>query len=395
MEGILAVGGFWLFLIALVMKKPLITYLENKKSKGVQEADSKLMERVHALEGSMVTVGKDIQEMKDTSEFAHKLMIDSAQQIAEAHKLLSKNSQDLAEAQRLLATAKHEAGTTQVTVIAQAKEEPRLIGTNAPMINELGKIIDDSTVRFERLLPAPIERVWQYLTSSECLPEWLAEGSIDQRFGGKVKLQFDVDETPERAGKGENIEGTVSFIDPLRALAFSWGEPGSDCPTNVSMQVSEVGDQTTLVLTHSQLPAEAMAEAMAGWHAHLDVLKARLADATPPAFSKRFKEVLQTYVAIVATTIVATTIIAQPVSASSLSDDSYVAIKTQRSRAAAKYDAIARDADDLKRRIADLKRDNSAESDSARGSLERKLDSEYRDMKDLELTIRDLDNAMK
>lgn len=134
---------------------------------------------------------------------------------------------------------------------------------------------------------------------------------------------------------------------------------------------------------------------MAGWHAHLDVLKARLANVTPPAFRKRFKEVLQTYVAIVATTIVATTIIAQPSSASSLSDDTYAAIKTQRTHAAAKYDAIARDADDLKRRIADLKRDNSLESDSARGSLEKKLDSEYRDMKDLELTIRDLDNAMK
>lgn len=132
MEGILAVGGFWLFLIALVMKKPIMTYLENKKSRGVEETDSRMMERVNALEGSMVTMGKDIQEMKDTSEFAHKLMIDSAQQIAEAHKLLSKNSQDLAEAQRLLATAKHEAGTTQVTVIAQAKEEPKLIATSAP-----------------------------------------------------------------------------------------------------------------------------------------------------------------------------------------------------------------------------------------------------------------------
>ncbi len=159
------------------------------------------------------------------------------------------------------------------------------------MVNDLGKIIDDSTVRFERVLPAPIERVWQYLTSSECLPEWLAEGNIDQRFGGKVKLKFDVEAVPERAGKGEVIEGSVTFIDPLRALAYSWGTPGSDSVTNVSMQVSTIGDQASLVLTHSQLPAEAMAEVMAGWHAHLDVLKARLASVAPPDFRKRFKEV--------------------------------------------------------------------------------------------------------
>ncbi len=395
MEGILAVGGFWLVMLAIVMKKPLMAYLESRKTKALSDADANFLERVNALEGSMVTMGKDIQEMKDTSEFAHKLMIDSAQQIAEAHKLLTRNAQDLSEAQKLLATAKHEAGTTKVTVIAPAKEEPKLLSTSAPLINELGKIVDNSTVRFERVLPAPIEKVWQYLTSSECLPEWLAEGSIDQRFGGKVKLNFDVEAVPERAGKGEVIEGAVTFIDPLRALAYSWGTPGSDETSNVSMQVTSEGDKTALVLTHTQLPAEAMAEVMAGWHAHLDVLKARLADVTPPDFRKRFKEVLQTYVAIVATTLLVVGAAAQSAEASSLSPESYGALKVQRTNAAAKYDAIARDADDLKRRIADLKRDNTAEADSAAGSLEGKLDSEYRDMKNLEFTIRDIDNAMK
>ncbi len=90
MEGILAVAGFWIVMLAIVMKKPLMTYLENKKAKGVSDADANIIERVQNLEGSMVTMGKDIQEMKDTSEFAHKLMIDSAQQIAEAHKLLTR-----------------------------------------------------------------------------------------------------------------------------------------------------------------------------------------------------------------------------------------------------------------------------------------------------------------
>ena len=395
MEGILAVGGFWLVMLAIVVKKPIMAYLETKKAKGLSDADANILERVNALEGSMVTLGKDIQEMKDTSEFAHKLMIDSAQQIAEAHKLLSKNAQDLAEAQKLLSTAKHEAGTTKVTVIAPPKEEPKLLGTSAPMINEHGKIIDDSTVRFERVLPAPIEKVWQYLTSSECLPEWLAEGSIDQRFGGKVKLEFDANEVPEREGKGCSIEGSVNFIEPLRALAFSWNKAEGDFNSNVSIQVSSQGEQTSLILTHSQLPGDRMAEVMAGWHAHLDILKARLSAAIPPSFRKRYKEVLQTYVAIVATTIVAATAGAQAADASSLNQATYESLKTERSHAAAKYDAIARDADDLKRRIADLKRDNSVEADGARGSLESRLADENRDLKDLELTIRDLDNAMK
>ena len=394
MEGILAVAGFWIVMLAIVMKKPLMTYLEAKKAKGLSDADANILERVQNLEGSIVTMGKDIQEMKDTSEFAHKLMIDSAQQIAEAHKLLTHNAQELAEAQKLLSTAKHEAGTTKVTVIAPPKEEPKLLSTSAPLINELGKIVDDSTVRFERVLPAPIERVWQYLTSSECLPEWLGEGSIDQRFGGKVKLKLD-NEGVESDRRVDNIEGTVTFIDPLRALAYTWGAAGGDATTNVSMQVSTVGEQTSLVLTHTHLPAEAMAEVMAGWHALLDILKARLAEVPAPKFNKRFKEVLQTYIAIVATTIVASTAATQAASASSLSPDTYATLKTERSHAAAKYDAIARDADDLKKRIAELKRDTSREAESARSSLERKLDDESRDLKDLELTIKDLDNAMR
>lgn len=394
MEGILAVGGFWLFLIAIVMKKPLMAYIENRKGKGESAIEANLLDRVSALEGSMVTMGKDIQEMKDTSEFAHKLMIDSAQQIAEAHKLLSKNASELAEAQQLLATAKHEAGTTKVTVIAPPKEEPKLIGSTAPMINELGKIIDESTCRFERVLPAPIEKVWQYLTSSECLPEWLGEGSIEQRFGGKVKLQFDNSEV-ESDRKIESIEGTVTFIDPLRVLAYSWGAPGSDKASQVSMQVTAVGDQTTLVLTHSQLPTEAMAEVMAGWHAILDALKARLAGLTPTKFSKRFKEVLQTYIAVVATTLVVASVASQSAEASNLSPETYNTLKVQRTNAEAKYDAIARDAEDLKRRIAELKRDNTSEAASAAGSLENKLDSSYRELKDLDYTIRDLNNAMR
>lgn len=80
---------------------------------------------------------------------------------------------------------------------------------------------------------------------------------------------------------------------------------------------------------------------------------------------------------------------------SSLSSDTYTTLKTERSHAAVKYDAIAPDADDLKKRIAELKRDTSQEAENARSSLERKLDDESRALKDLELTIIDLDNAMR
>jgi uncharacterized protein YndB with AHSA1/START domain len=37
------------------------------------------------------------------------------------------------------------------------------------------------TVRFARLLPGPIERVWEFLTDTERLPAWFGNGKIEPR----------------------------------------------------------------------------------------------------------------------------------------------------------------------------------------------------------------------
>ena len=72
-------------------------------------------------------------------------------------------------------------------------------------MNEYGQVIDKGTVRFERLLPGPLERVWQYLTDATLRGTWLASGAMEARAGGTVTLRFhhqeltDHDEpTPEK-----------------------------------------------------------------------------------------------------------------------------------------------------------------------------------------------------
>ena len=54
-------------------------------------------------------------------------------------------------------------------------------------MNEYGVITHPDTVRLERLLPGPIERVWDYLTDSKKRGTWLATGTMDLRVGGKSK----------------------------------------------------------------------------------------------------------------------------------------------------------------------------------------------------------------
>ena len=57
-------------------------------------------------------------------------------------------------------------------------------------LSEFGVVTQARTVRFQRVLPGPIERVWAYLTESEKRGRWLASGPMELRVGGRVELNF-------------------------------------------------------------------------------------------------------------------------------------------------------------------------------------------------------------
>jgi uncharacterized protein YndB with AHSA1/START domain len=140
------------------------------------------------------------------------------------------------------------------------------------------------TIRIERLLDAPVETVWRYLTESDLRARWFAGGDVEQREGGAVELIFDHDNLSEddvpypekyRAGKGARAAERVTQIDPPRLLAFSWdgGKEGE-----ARFELFAEGDRTRLVLTHKGISGPAgMANFGGGWHSHLAVLQARLA----------------------------------------------------------------------------------------------------------------------
>ena len=46
--------------------------------------------------------------------------------------------------------------------------------TKAATPDAYGALIDPATLKIQRLLPGPIERVWAYLTQSELRGQWLA-----------------------------------------------------------------------------------------------------------------------------------------------------------------------------------------------------------------------------
>ncbi|MGM0458941.1 MAG: SRPBCC domain-containing protein, partial [Bacteroidota bacterium] len=58
------------------------------------------------------------------------------------------------------------------------------------MSKQYGTFPEPGTIQFERLLPGPAERIWDYLTQSQLKAKWLSAGDVEPRIGGKVEFRF-------------------------------------------------------------------------------------------------------------------------------------------------------------------------------------------------------------
>lgn len=166
------------------------------------------------------------------------------------------------------------------------------------MSEAYGTVVDAASVRFERLLPGPIGRVWDYLTQSELRGKWLAPGEMDLKPGGKVALHFHKvdlvpgnDPTPEEYRVGHDLSGQVTRCEPPRLLAFTWGKD-----SEVTFELAERGSKVLLTLTHAKLPGrDMMLNVSGGWHAHLALLGERLEGATPTPFWPHLEKLRAVY----------------------------------------------------------------------------------------------------
>ena len=161
-------------------------------------------------------------------------------------------------------------------------------------MSDYGTVIEQRAVRFERLLPGPIDRVWNYLTDSDKRGTWLAVGEMDLQIGGQVEhvwhnndLTENDDPPPEKyaeIAEEARMTGTITACDPPHLLAYTW-EWGEDQPSEVTYELESRGDQVLLILTHRRLASRGeMVGVGAGWHAHLDILVARLEGSQPGGF---------------------------------------------------------------------------------------------------------------
>lgn len=157
-----------------------------------------------------------------------------------------------------------------------------------------GIIVAPNTVRIERILPASVERVWEYLADSGKRRKWLAEGVMEPLRGGRVEHIFRNGElsheaTPDRFrstdGPTVRLGEVIEFMPPQR-LSYVWpGDEDQNARSEVTFELFAQGDATRLVLTHRKLPdPESMVSVASGWDSHLGILIDTLTNETPRGF---------------------------------------------------------------------------------------------------------------
>jgi uncharacterized protein YndB with AHSA1/START domain len=160
---------------------------------------------------------------------------------------------------------------------------------SSPINGSFNKSVDGTKILIERVFPHPIEYVWEMLTESPCLVQWLAPGKIEPITGGLARLDF--------TDSGIVIDSLVTEYVPLKVVAYSWSGP--DEPLRpLRFAVEEVPTGTRLQLTLRVPVSEDAARAAAGFEAHLEMLAAAL-EGVPIKFPfQLFKELRVVYQAV-------------------------------------------------------------------------------------------------
>jgi uncharacterized protein YndB with AHSA1/START domain len=132
-------------------------------------------------------------------------------------------------------------------------------------------------VRLERLVPAPIDAVFDAWTDAATMrlwfsPEGAAHVEADPRPGGLLRVVM--------SGEGTVIEHVGRYVELVRPhrLVFTWQSAYTGGrETVVAVELSARGSETWLSLTHEWLPPDRVDSHRGGWGAIVDRLATTLA----------------------------------------------------------------------------------------------------------------------
>jgi uncharacterized protein YndB with AHSA1/START domain len=161
-----------------------------------------------------------------------------------------------------------------------------------------GELMEPTTLRIQRLLPGPIERVWAYLTDSDLRAQWLAAGEMEPTVGTPFELVWRNDSLtdppgarPEGYGDEHRMQSRLLEFEPPRRLTYTFEGSG-----DVSFELEPQGEEVLLTVIHRRLPNRGMMLGVSsGWHSHLDVLAAKVRGEAPAPFWDEMVRLRQEY----------------------------------------------------------------------------------------------------
>src|SRR6185312_7616402 len=129
--------------------------------------------------------------------------------------------------------------------------------TEAATIDAYGTLIEPATLKIQRILPGPAERVWAYLTQSDLRRQWLASGAMEMKVGAPFEFVWrnaDLSDPPGKRPEGmpdeHRMKATITELDPPHKLGITWGERGG----SVSFELEPKGSRVLLTIIHRRLP---------------------------------------------------------------------------------------------------------------------------------------------
>jgi uncharacterized protein YndB with AHSA1/START domain len=158
-----------------------------------------------------------------------------------------------------------------------------------------------ATLRIERRLPGPIERVWAYVVEPEKRALWFVGGIWDQHAGGEARSLWDHtrlshEPTPEawKSFDGMETTATITRIEPPRLLSYRT-DMGAGA-VDITFELVPDGDDVIFSITQAPVAdAKGKASFASGWHAYIDILEDRLRGVKPRGFWTNFDRLQAEY----------------------------------------------------------------------------------------------------
>ena len=139
--------------------------------------------------------------------------------------------------------------------IAAKANERKATKITAP--DAYGVLTEPATLKIQRLLPGPIERVWAYLTESNLRRQWLAAGEMEMKVGATFSSRgATTNSVPRPAKRPAGFPRRAHFWrarSPSSIRRASSPSPGGAAATS-TFELAPAGSKVLLTVIHRRLP---------------------------------------------------------------------------------------------------------------------------------------------